>query len=123
MIMFNLTSDPQATATISLNGTNINVRTTYIEGINNHWLLDIYDSDNNPMLLGICVTCGADLLKGQGGQFEGIHLYASLTHAGADERGAYALGNTLYLLVYFDGETLPIPYKDRFNVTEQTRAE
>lgn len=116
MIIFNATNDPQATAIISLNGTLINVRTTYIEGINNHWVLDIYDADNNPMLLGICVTVGADLLKGQGGLFAGIHLYAALTSSSEDERDKYALGNTLYLLVYFEGEELPIKYKDRFNV-------
>lgn len=116
MIIFNCTNDPQATATISLNGTQINVRTTYIEGINNHWVLDIYDADNNPMLLGICVTVGADLLKGQGGAFSGIHLYAALTNSTEDEQAQDALGKTLYLLVYFDGEIMPIKYKDRFDV-------
>jgi len=56
-----LVNTPQ-TLTITLAGISYNLRVRWNQ-INLTWVIDIYDSQNNPILLGIPMVTGADLLE------------------------------------------------------------
>lgn len=115
MIMLNLTSDGQCEQTTTLpDGNEYIIRTTFVDGINSHWLMDIYDNGNNPILLGIVLTCGADLFKGQANRLNGMQCVCGIVN-NTDERSDEALGNGLYVLIYGKNETNPLPVKDRFD--------
>lgn len=77
------------------------------------WVLDISDSDSNPLITGICLQTGIDnLVKGKSIFFENqaLKLYSA---NGKPADTPDCLGNT-HLLIYFGvNEIKPISYRDK----------
>ena len=61
------------TLQVTLNGTNYNLRVWW-NAPNQLWYIDFFDTQNNPILLGIPMTTGTDLL----GQYEYLEFGGSL---------------------------------------------
>jgi hypothetical protein len=56
-----LTTTPQ-TLSVSLGGSQYNLRVLWNSAAS-CWMLDIYDASNNPVVLGIAIVTGVDLLR------------------------------------------------------------
>lgn len=67
-----LTAQPQ-TLTVTLGGNQYNLRVLWNSAAN-CWVLDIYDASGNPVVLGIAVVTGVDLL----GQFGHLNFGGQL---------------------------------------------
>lgn len=81
-------------------------RTYYAAGQDRHWLLDISDGQENPLITGINLTPGVDnLLKGMGDTLDGYQLH--LVVAEGTEKDLEAPGNTMFLVWYNPGEENP----------------
>ena len=116
MVLLNLSNDGQSERTTTLpDGNEYIIRTTFVDGNNSHWLMDIYDNANNPILLGVVLTCGADLFKGQANKLNGMQCVCGVVY-NTNERSEDALGNGLYVMIYAKDETTPLPHKDRFDM-------
>ncbi len=86
-------------------------RTYYTYGADSHWLLDIRNSQNQPLISGINLVRGADnLLKGRGDTLEGYQLYL-VVHRGS-EKDLNAPGNTMALIWFNPGEVNPFLPQD-----------
>ena len=57
-----LTPSPQQ-FTIQLAGVTYTMRVRWIDSVTGGWCLDIGDADNNPILSGVMLVTGADLLE------------------------------------------------------------
>jgi hypothetical protein len=57
-----LTPQPQTLSVVFPNGQSYNLRLIYLFTPNDCWELDIADSDDNPLVQGIPLVTGADLL-------------------------------------------------------------
>lgn len=115
MVMLNLSSDGQCEQTTTLpDGNEYIIRTTYVDGINSHWLMDIYTNGNVPILQGIVLTCGGNLWRGQANHLNGMQCVCGVV-GNTNERADDALGNGLYVMIYGADETTPLPSKDRFD--------
>ncbi len=116
MVMLNLSNDGQSEFSTTLpDGNEYILRTTFIDGIDSHWILDIYDNAYIPILKGVVLTCGADLFKGQAKHLNGMKCICA-TINGANEQSDEALGNGLYCLIYGENEETLLPHKDRFDL-------
>ncbi|OUJ08386.1 phage baseplate plug protein [Acetobacter sp. DsW_059] len=62
------------TVSVSISGSSYSFRTYYCNEENSGWVLDISDSSGNPVIQGIPLVTGADLL----GQFAYLNLGFSL---------------------------------------------
>lgn len=103
-----LTSDGERRFVTEIDGVSYTFRTTYVIGQNNHWLLDIYDEDENPIVYGINIVTGSlNLLKGYGNVFDGVHLLA-VPFSNEDPSGPEALGTVLKVFWFTPDE--PFPY-------------
>ena len=86
-------------------------RTYCTYGADSHWLLDIRNSQNQPLISGINLVRGADnLLKGRGDTLEGYQLYL-VVHRGS-EKDLNAPGNTMALIWFNPGEVNPFLPQD-----------
>jgi hypothetical protein len=102
-----LTSDGERKFTTEIAGVSYLFRTTYVMGQQNHWVLDIFDANENPLVYGINIVTGSlNLLKGYGNVFDGIHLLAVPIY-NEDPSGPEALGTVLKVLWYTEGEDFP----------------
>ena len=54
-----LTSDGERTFTTEIAGVSYLFRTTYVMGQQNHWVLDIFDENENPLAYGINIVTGS----------------------------------------------------------------
>lgn len=118
MIILNCSADGQSEFIEKLpDGNEYILRTTYVCGINSHWLLDIYDIDNKPVLLGIVCTCGANLLLGQGNRLNHMKAWCC-DISKSSERDSEALGSTLYIIFQSEDEEDLITYQDRFDALQ-----
>lgn len=103
-----LTSDGERRFTTEIAGVNYTFRTTYVMGQRNHWLLDIFDEDENPLVYGVNLVVGTlNLLNGYGDVFDGVHLLA-VPFYNKDLYGPEALGTVLKVFWFTPDE--PFPY-------------
>ena len=81
-------------------------RTYFVHGQDDHWLLDIRDNQENPLLSGINLVPGVDnLLKGMGAVLDGHQLHVVATSG--MEKDPEAPGNSMALLWFNPGEENP----------------
>lgn len=86
-------------------------RTYYVLGADRHWLLDIQDGQNQPLVSGINLVPGVgNLLKGRGDTLEGYQLYLHVESG--SEKDEEAPGNTFFLLWFNPGEDNPFTPRD-----------
>lgn len=118
MIILNTTNNGQDEFITTLPDNNeYIIRTTYVCGITSGWLMDVYNIDNEPVLLGIRCVCGADLFRGQANHLNGMKCYCAVIYGG-DERDSDALGSTLYICVQGKDEDDLVHYQDRFDALQ-----
>lgn len=118
MIILNTTNNGQDEFVESLpDGNEYILRTTYVCGITSGWLLDIYNIDNEPILLGIRCVCGADLFRGQANRLNGMKCYCCVVYNGS-ERSSDALGSTLFICIQSKDEDDLLEYQDRFDMLQ-----
>ena len=114
MLILPVTNDGKRTFTTPIDGTDYVFETYYVVGQNNHWMMNIKDINDNPLITGICLTAGANLLRGKGTLFQGHQLYA-VPVSMPNERDFTALGESLLLVWYLPNETSPYTFPDRFD--------
>lgn len=118
MVILSTQNDGQNEFTAMLpDGNEYIIRTTYVDGLDGHWLMDIYTLAGVAILKGVVLTCGADLFKGQANHLNGMQCYCGVT-GNTDEQSDEALGNGLYVMIYGANEASPLPHKDRFDVLQ-----
>ena len=106
------TNDGCRKITITL-GENVFILETYYLPDIQRWLMDIYDVDENPILLGISLNVGVDnLVKGKAKVFEGQTLRC-VSFEGKENNTPESLGTTCFLYYFSKGETAPILWKDK----------
>ena len=85
--------------------------TYYVSGQSRHWLLDIQDDQERPLITGINLVPGVDnLIKGRGNVLRGHQLHV-LAKKGT-ETNLDALGNTMALIWFKPGEENPFTPDD-----------
>ena len=108
-----LTSDGERRFTTEIAGVSYIFHTTYVVGQQRHWLLDIFDENENPLVYGINITTGSlNLLKGYGNTFDGVNLLAVPMYEEDELAGPDALGTSLKVLWYTEGEDFPFDLGD-----------
>lgn len=117
MFMLPLTNDGCRIFRMPIDGVEYQFETLYIYGAENHWMLNIYDIDGNPLVMGINIVCGCpNLLKGQGRLFYGHNLTAVFINGGNDESDPDALGETLTLVWQLPGEEAILTLPNRWDL-------
>ena len=107
-----LTSDGERKFTTEIAGVSYLFRTTYVMGQQNHWVLDIFDENENPLVYGVNIVTGSlNLLKDYGNVFDEIHLLA-VPFYNEDPYAPEALGTVLKVLWYTEGEDFPFSLGD-----------
>lgn len=107
-----LTSDGERKFSTEIQGVTYIFRTTYVSGQRNHWLLDIFDENENPLVYSINLVTGSlNLLKGYGDTLDGVHLLA-VPFSNDDPSGPEALGTTLQVFWYTPDEPFPFSLGD-----------
>ena len=107
-----LTNDGKRTAQYELGG-KIYILESYYLPKTKSWLLDIYDINENPILLGIKLIPGIDnLVKGKTIEFDDQGLQIQ-TIDGGENNTPDSLGTTAFLIYYAKGETIPQSFKDK----------
>ena len=93
-------------------------RSYFVSGQDDHWLLDIKDSQGMPLICGINLAPGIDnLLKGMGDALEGYQLLL-LADPGT-EKDPEAPGNTMSLVWFNPGEENPFTPLDPMDAIER----
>lgn len=106
-----MTPDGDRVVTVNTGSGVYAFRSYYASGFERRWLLDIADAAGTPLLGGATVVNGcANLLQGQGEKFHGVQLAAALISG--DIGGEEALGETLLLVWYNEGEENDFPTLD-----------
>lgn len=102
-VLIPLTADGARSFNIKTNSDVFYMRTYYSDGQTPMWLLDIMDAEQNPLIMGLKLVPGSEnIIKGHGDKMAGYQLYVYLEHG---EPGAVeALGDTLFLVLYYPGE-------------------
>ena len=91
-------------ATYLIGDKYLTFRTYYSSGQQDLWLLDIYDYDGNPLIVGIAILPGSDnVIKGHGDTLNGFQLYV-LNMDTLPVGDVKALGESLHLIAYAPGE-------------------
>lgn len=107
-----LTNDGDRTITVTLGENQFVLETYYLPNIK-RWLMDIYDMDDNPILLGISLNVGVgNLVKGKTPLFEGQALRC-VSPTGEENDTPTSLGTTCFVYYYETDETPPQLYKDK----------
>ena len=98
--------------TIELGENVFRMRTYYLPHIK-RWILDIMDSDGNPIIMGITLNLGVgNMVKGKSELFEGQTLRCvSLTGKGISEPDS--LGKDCVVVYYGKNEFVPATYLDK----------
>lgn len=107
-----LTNDGCRQITISLGENMFILETYYLPNIR-CWLMDIYDIDENPIILGISLNVGVgNLVKGKAKIFEGQALRC-VSPTGQENNTPSSLGETCFVYYYEKGEEPPALYEDK----------
>lgn len=97
---------------VALGDNVFRLRTYYLPNIK-RWLMDITDTTDNPIIMGICLNVGVgNLVKGKSTLFEGQTIRCVSTN-GSECTEPDSLGNTCLLYYYPKGETAPNLYEDK----------
>ena len=106
------TNDGDRSITITL-GENMYVLETYYLPTIKRWLMDIYDTDENPILLGISLNVGVgNLVKGKAEIFKNQTLRC-VSPTGEENDTPTSLGTTCFVYYYPEGEEPPVLYEDK----------
>lgn len=106
------TNDGDRKITITL-GENVFVLETYYLPNIRCWLLDIYDTEENPILTGISLNVGVDnLVKGKSDLFRNQAIRC-LTLDGSENNSPESLGTSCVVVYYAEGEDIPNQYPDK----------
>lgn len=100
------------TITVELGENVFRMRTYYLPHIR-RWILDIMDSEENPIIMGICLNVGVgNLVKGKSTLFEGQAIRC-IPIDGGENNTPDSLGKTVFVVYYAKGEFIPDMYKDK----------
>ena len=106
------TSEGARRMTITL-GDNVYIMETYFLPNIKRWILDIYDTEENPILTGISLNIGVgNLVKGKSALFDGQAIRC-ITTDGTENNRPDSLGTSCVVLYYAKGEELPEQYPDK----------
>lgn len=101
-----ITADGERIISVNIGPEIIMFRTYFVCGPDRHWLLDISDSQETPLITGINLVPGVDnLLKGMGDTLDGYQLH--LLVLSGSEKDLEAPGNTMALVWFNPGEDNP----------------
>ena len=106
--------DNTASRTIDIPlGENVfRIRTYYLPHIK-RWLMDITDTQDTPIAMGICLNVGVgNLVKGLDPVFDGQTIRC-VSVDGSENITPESLGKTCFLFYYGKGETAPQLYSDK----------
>lgn len=107
-----LTNDGDRQITIAL-GENVFVLETYYLPNIKRWLMDIYDINQQPILLGISLNVGVgNLVKGKAPIFEGQTIRC-VSPTEQENNTPTSLGTTCFLYYYPVGDEAPALYEDK----------
>ena len=88
------------------------MRTYYLPYIK-RWLLDIMDTQDNPIIMGICLNVGVgNLVEGKSQLFE-YQTIRCVSLDGTENNTPESLGTSCVVLYYEKGEHVPQLYKDK----------
>jgi len=88
------------------------LRTYYLPTIK-RWLLDITNTSDEPIVVGISLNVGVDnLVAGKAAEFDGQTIRC-VSLDGSENDTPDSLGNTCQVVYYPKGETPPVMYKDK----------
>lgn len=94
-------------------GDNVFRLRTYYLPYTKCWLMDIMDTSDNPILMGICLNVGVgNLVKGQNPIFENQTIRC-VSIDGSENNTPDSLGTTCLLYYYGKDETAPQLYEDK----------
>lgn len=106
------TSEGARRMTITL-GENVFIMETYFLPNIRRWILDIYDTDENPVLTGVSLNPGVgNLVSGKSSLFEGQAIRCISTD-GRENDTPDSLGTSCVVLYYAKGEEIPEQYQDK----------
>jgi len=106
-----ITTDGARRITVNVGPERFIFRTYFVRGQDQHWLLDILDEQERPLISGINLVPGVDnLLKGMGDALEGYQLHVLLSSG--SEKDLDAPGNTMALVWFNPGEENPFTSPD-----------
>ena len=104
-------SDGERIVTVNTGAEILIFRTYFVCGQDQHWLLDIMDSQEKPLICGINLVPGVDnLLKGRGDALEDHQLYLHVRSG--TEKDLEAPGKTMFLIWFNPGEQNPFAPDD-----------
>lgn len=102
-VLIPVNSDGNREIQVPLGDAVYRFRTYYSTGQHDGWLLDIFDADGAPLLVGLRITPGApNILKGQGDRFRDVQLAVAVISGSEADRDA--LGHGTFLVWYGPGE-------------------
>ena len=88
------------------------MRTYYLPHIR-RWVLDIYDTQDNPIILGICLNVGVgNLVKGKSALFD-EQTIRCVSLDGTENDTPESLGQSCVVVYYGVGETPPVMFEDK----------
>lgn len=88
------------------------LRTYYLPNIK-RWIMDIMDTKDNPIIMGICLNTGVgNLVKGKSTLFENQTIRC-VSIDGSENTEPDSLGNTCLLYYYGTDEKAPNLYQDK----------
>ena len=116
-----LTDDGDQIITVNVGPEIFMFRTYFVHGTYDHWLMDIFDAQENRILGGINLVPGIDnLLKGHGSKLAGYQLSVKCTPG--RETALDAPGKDLFVLWYNPGEENPDKPLDPMDTLEKDLA-
>ena len=97
------TTDGDRKVTCEIGGQHFVFRTYWTTGQESIWLLDIFDINEEPLMVGLAILPGSDnILKGHGDTMKGYQLFVlAMDNKPGDPE---ALSNTVLLIMYSPGE-------------------
>lgn len=103
------------TIDVSFGNKILRLRTYYLPNIK-RWLMDIMDTSDNPIVMGISLNVGiGNLVRGKSTELEGITIRCVSTD-GSENTEPDSLGNTCLLYYYGPDEEVPQLYQDKMLV-------
>lgn len=106
------TNDGCRSINVALGENQFIFETYYLPNIR-RWLMDIYDINETPILVGICLNVGVgNLVKGKAAIFEGQTIRC-VSPTGVENDTPDSLGTTCFVYYYGKGETPPQLYQDK----------
>lgn len=94
-------------------GENVYRMRTYYLPYTKKWLLDIMDTQENPIIMGISLNVGVgNLVQGKSIQFDGQAIRC-ISLDGTENNTPNSLGTSCVVLYYEKGETPPKLYTDK----------